>query len=298
MMIKWLRKDTFFAFMLRNSIARYTRHSVARTGGQLAYFFVLAIFPFIMSVNALIGVLHIQESSIYEWLTPFLPAQVVEIIASYSTYLQQLPSTTLVWFGLVLGLFSAYAAVVSLMEAINKAYHIRKQRNIIGNFLLSVAFMLLLCIIIPLTITLMMLGQEFMGWVNVKLGFELISVRVWNLLRLGTILTCLIGVLALMYYVIPNKKLRFAAILPGTAFSVICWFFLTYFFSVYVQHSTRISIVYGSIGAIIILMMWLYFIGIILVLGAELNAMIEDYQMHRKKRNAILSSANTSKNND
>lgn len=298
MMIKWLRKDTFFAFMLRSSIARYTRHSVARTGGQLAYFFVLAIFPFIMSVNALIGVLHIQESSIHEWLTPFLPAQVVEIIASYSTYLQQLPSTTLVWFGLVLGLFSAYAAVVSLMEAINKAYHIRKQRNIIGNFLLSVAFMLLLCIIIPLTITLMMLGQEFMGWVNVKLGFELISVRVWNLLRLGTILTCLIGVLALMYYVIPNKKLRFVTILPGTAFSVICWFFLTYFFSVYVQHSTRISIVYGSIGAIIILMMWLYFIGIILVLGAELNAMIEDYQMHRKKRNAILSSADTSKNNN
>lgn len=298
MMIKWLRKDTFFTFMLRNSIERYTHHSVARTGGQLAYFCVLAIFPFIMSVNALIGVLHIPESAIHEWLAPFLPTQVVEIIASYSTYLQQLPSTTLVWFGLVLGLFSVSAAVVSLMEAINKAYHIRKQRNIIGNFLLSISFMLLLCIIIPLTITLMMLGQEFMGWINVKLGFELISVRVWNLLRLGTILTCLTGVLALMYYVIPNKKLRFVSILPGTAFSVICWFFLTYFFSVYVQHSTRISIVYGSIGAIIILMMWLYFIGIILVLGAELNAMIEDYQTHRKKRRAMSASADASANNN
>ena len=295
-MMNWLRKDTFWSFMVRNSIERYSRHSIAQAGGQLAYFFVLAIFPFIMSVNALIGVLHIPEASIYEWLTPFLPTQIVDILASYSTYLQQLPNTSLRWFGLVLGLFSASAAVTSLIDAINKAYHIRKQRNFIQNFIISISLMLLLCIIIPLTIVLMTLGQEFMGWVNVKLGFEFIPVRLWNLLRLGIILASLVSVLALMYYVIPNKKLRIVSILPGTVFSVICWFALTYIFSIYVQHSTRISIVYGSIGAIIILMMWLYLIGIILVVGAELNAMIDDYREHKRKRTYQTALSNKQEN--
>ncbi len=295
-MMKWLRKDTFGAFILRNSIRRYTKHSIAQTGGQLAYFFVLSIFPFIMFVNALIGVLHIPESSIYEWLTPFLPIQVVDIVASYSTYLQQLPHTSLLWFGLVIGLFSASAAVMSLIDAINKAYRIRKQRNIIHNFIISVSFMLLLGITIPLTIVLMSLGREFMGWVNIKLGIEFIPVRLWNLLRLGFILLNLLGVVALIYYVIPNKKLRFVSILPGTVLSVLSCFILSYFFSIYVQHSTRISIIYGSIGAIIILMMWLYFIGIILLLGAELNAMIDDYQEHKRKRHAERQLSDTSEN--
>lgn len=208
----------------------------------------------------------------------------VDIVASYSTYVQQLPHTSLLWFGLVIGLFSASAAVMSLIDAINKAYHIRKQRNIIHNFIISISFMVLLGLTIPLTIILMSLGKEFMGWVNVKLGVEFIPVRLWNLLRLGFVLLNLLGVVALIYYVIPNKKLRFVSILPGTVLSVLSCFVLTYFFSIYVQHSTRLSIVYGSIGTIIILMMWLYFLGIILLLGAELNAMIDDYQEHQRKR--------------
>lgn len=283
-MMKWLQKDSFLPFLIRNSIDRYTRHSIAQTGGQLAYFFVLSIFPYIMFVNALIGVLHIPEESVYEWLTPFLPIQIVNIIAFYLSYLQQMPVSNLLWFGLVIGLFSASAAVNSLIDAINKAYRIRKQRSFIHNILLSVSFMLLLGISIPITIILMTLGREFMGWLNVKLGFEFIPVWLWNLLRLSVVLLILLSVVALIYYVIPNKKLHFVSILPGTVLSVICWFILTFFFSIYVQHSTRLSIIYGSISAIIILMMWLYFIGIILLLGAELNAIIDDYRLHRLSR--------------
>ena len=90
------------------------------------------------------------------------------------------------------------------------------------------------------------------------------------------VLLDLFVMLAFMYYFVPNRKMKWRNVLPGTVFSVVGWIILTLGFSFYINHFGRYSLIYGSLGAIIVLMLWLYLVGILLVLGGELNDIVEE----------------------
>lgn len=272
--------DNRLLYVGKSLINRFLCHDIAQTGGQLAYFFLLSVFPFMIFLNALIGSFNFSETEIVDTLSSFLPQEVIRVINTYIQYISDSQHTGMLPVGLIVTLFSASRAVRSLNYAINKAYRVDRPRGFIGDFFLSVVLTFGIELTIILSLLLLTIGKNMMAWLSARFEFLLIPLAVLDNLRWVIVLADLFVVLAFMYYFVPNRKMRWRNVLPGTVFSVIGWIVLTLGFSFYINHFGRYSLIYGSLGAIIVLMLWLYLVGILLVLGGELNDIIEELRAH------------------
>ncbi len=267
--------DSKLLSILKSMLNRFLAHNISQIGGQLAYFFLLSIFPFAIFLNALIGTLHFSAAEIEATFASFLPKEVISIVTTYIEYISQQNHTSLLSVGLLVTLFSASRAIRSLDYAINKAYDIERQRGFFGTVILSILLTVGIGVTLILSLVLLSLGENIMIWLSARFPSLLIPLLLLEHLRWIIVLLDLFIVLACMYYFVPNRKMRWRSVLPGTVFSVAGWILLTMGFSLYLNHFANYSLVYGSLGAIIILMVWLYLIGILLVLGGELNCIIE-----------------------
>ena len=272
--------DNRLVYVLKSLIGRFISHNISQTGGQLAYFFLLSAFPLAIFLNALIGSFYISEAEIVDALSPFLPQETLSLINTYIQYITQNQHVSLLSIGLFVTLFSASRAIRSLIFAINKAYDVEKTRGFFGDFFLSVILTVGIGVTLILSLLLLTVGKNLMIWISGKFDFLLIPLAILDNLRWVIVLLDLFVVLAFMYYFVPNRKMKWRNVIPGTVFSVVGWILLTLGFSYYINHFGRYSLIYGSLGAVIVLMLWLYFVGILLVLGGELNDIIEKLKFH------------------
>lgn len=268
--------DNKLVYVLKSLIGRFLSHNISQTGGQLAFFFLLSVFPFAIFLNALIGSFNFSEAEIVDTLSAFLPQEIVGVINTYVQYISENQHVSLLSIGLIVTLFSASRAIRSLNYAINKAYRVDKPRGMIGDFFLSVVLTFGIGVAIILSLLLLTIGKNMMAWLSARFDFLLIPLAVLDNLRWVIVLLDLFIMLAFMYYFVPNRKMKWRNVLPGTIFSVVGWITLTLGFSFYINHFGRYSLIYGSLGAIIVLMLWLYLVGILLVLGGELNDIVEE----------------------
>ncbi len=267
--------DGTLVVVIKSMINRFLDHRISQIGGQLAYFFMLSVFPFVIFFNALIGSFRFSEAEIQSTLSSFLPREAISVIIAYVEYISQARHAGLASASLLVTLFSVSRAIRSLNYAINQAYGIKKMRGWLSNFILSALLTLGIGATILISLVLLTVGENAMLWLSANSSFLMIPVRILEYLRWLIVLFDLFVVLAFMYYFVPNRKMKWRNVLPGTLFSVAGWIGLTMVFSFYINHFGRYSLLYGSLGAIIILMLWLYFIGILLVLGGELNHILE-----------------------
>ncbi|MBR3848300.1 MAG: YihY/virulence factor BrkB family protein [Oscillospiraceae bacterium] len=269
------------AFITKKMWRRFIDHKIAYTGGQLAYFFILSIFPFLIFFNAVVASLDIPPNSVISFLDPIFPEQIVSLIASYIEYISSKSSVTLLSFGIVLALFSASKSVRSLIYSFDLAYGIKKPRNFFVNTLFSMLYIFLFAVLLVLCIIIVALGNDFitetLSEIVVPFDFlDLISFLKWILM--SAVLFC---ILSLVYKFIPSVRVKFLDTIPGTLFSLAAFLVLTSLFSFYVNVLMSSISLYGSLSAIILLMFWMYFAGIILVMGAELNKLISDIKRIR-----------------
>ena len=268
--------DNKLIYVIKSLIGRFLCHNISQTGGQLAYFFLLSVFPFAIFLNALVGSFNFSEAEIVDTLSSFLPQEIIGVINTYIQYISENQHLSLLSIGLIVTLFSASRAIRSLNYAINKAYRVDKPRGFIGDFFLSVILTFGIGVTIILSLLLLTIGKNMMVWLSARFEFLLIPLAVLDNLRWVIVLLDLFVMLAFMYYFVPNRKMKWRNVLPGTVFSVVGWIILTLGFSFYINHFGRYSLIYGSLGAIIVLMLWLYLVGILLVLGGELNDIVEE----------------------
>jgi len=269
------------AFITKKLWRRFLDHQIAYTGGQLAYFFILSIFPFFIFFNAVVASLDIPPSAAITFFEPFFPEQIVSLIASYIEYISSGSTVTLLSFGIILALFSASKSVRSLIHAFDLAYGVKKPRNFLVNTLFSMLYIFLFAILFVACIIIVALGNDFitetLSGIVIPFAFlDLISFLRWILM--SAVLFC---VLSLVYKFIPSVHVRFSDTIPGTIFSMVAFLVLTSLFSFYVNNLMSSLSLYGSLSAIILLMFWLYFAGIIILLGAELNKIVSDIKRIR-----------------
>lgn len=122
---------------------------------------------------------------------------------------------------------------------------------------------------------LMVLGPQVMGWIAAQIGLEEFIVTVWTIARWPVIVFLLMVAVALIYYVMPDVKQEFRFITPGSVLAVVVWIIASLGFAFYVKTFADYNAMYGSIGAIIVLLLYFYISAAVLLLGAEMNAVIE-----------------------
>lgn len=264
---------------VRDMVQTYGRLGVSRAAASLAYFLILTLFPLLVCVNFFIGLLELDPEAVFSALDPLLPRESLSIILEYLTYVSGIPqsqSTPLLLASLFTILLSASAGLRTLLKTMDELYQIRHVSSL-RRVAVSVILSLLFLLTIYLSIVVIFTGDWFFQVLEERLPpplAELIPLRLlsqlWGWLRYLLLFFCvLLLVLAVYRMGTPpplrreKKVLRLTALLSAGAL-VAC----SVLFSWFIGMSSRYSLVYGSLASLIILLVWLYFCGNILLAGA------------------------------
>lgn len=260
--------------ILKELIRRYDRHRIHLISGTLAFFFLLALFPLLIFLNALLGTFDLQLLDLIQSMEDLIPQSALDILAGYVTSISS-TSTGLISFSLLATLYSASIAVTSLIHSIHTAYNQQSHRHFVTTKLWSIFFTFLLGIALASSLILPILGKNFLLFVSNYIPLSQGVIELWANLRWLLTASIITATLALLYKVIPYKPYKKQSIWPGAVFSLIGWMVVSLLFSIYVNNYANYSIVYGPLGAVIALMIWLFITGMIIILGAELNSILD-----------------------
>jgi membrane protein len=243
----------------------------------LSYQVFFSLFPFFFFLLALLGALNIPD--FLDWLIEqaqaVLPGQVTGMVEQTVEQIRgQAQSSGLLSFWIVITLWSASAAVRTIMHALNVAYDIAEERPAWKRYLLSILYTILLAILIIAAVGLMLIGPEIAEWLAQQIGLGSVFVVLWAWLRIPAAILLLTIVLALVYYLFPNVDQPFRLITPGAVLAVIVWLAASFGFSFYVNNFASYGAIYGSLGTVIVLLVYLYITATVMLFGAEVNEQI------------------------
>lgn len=292
-MPKWFRSVTRSRpgqFVTRTA-ERYLLHSVGQEAAALAYFLLFTIFPLAIFLSSLLGLLELDISHIVHGLRTLLPGSVVDLVESYLGYVSGTSSRAMLWFGLVFTVYFPMRAADCLMDAVRKAYQLPRPKNQFFYTAKVLMYTVFLLVTIALTLSLATVGRaalEFAGrFVVVPDAF----IELWEDLRfliLGGVMFAAVG---LLYAAAQDSVQPAGNIVPGALAALVGWMVVSAAFSYYVEHFAQYTVIYGALGAVIVLMMWLNLTAIMLVMGAEVNGVLisireERVPKFRKKHSA------------
>ena len=266
-------------------IRRYYLHDVARDSAALTYYLLFAIFPLLIFVSTLLGVLELDIASITAVLAPILPSDVVDIIRTYLEYVAANQSRQLLWFSLIFSIWFPMRSTGCLMHSLRKAFGRSAPENILLGQLRTLLFTIWMIFVIGLTLALVVVGRRALYFLSGFLPLSETFISVWGYLRfiiLGLVMAISLGIL---YQLALGQRRPLREVLPGVGSSLAAWLLLSMAFSYYVENMARYAQLYGSIATIVVVLLWLYMSGQVLILGAELSASL----IHRKKHAALSS---------
>jgi membrane protein len=244
---------------------------------QLAYYFIFAVFPFLLFLATLLGYLPIPNllDRIMASLAALLPGEAVTLLQDNVRHLVTDQKGGLLSFGILTALWASSSAVVAIMDALNRAYDVEEGRpfwKVRGSaILLTVG----LSLFIMLSMVLLIFGPQLGRWIAALVGLGNAFAVAWNILRWPVIVGLLVVAMAIIYYVAPDVEQQWKWITPGAVFAVLVTIVVSVGFSLYVNSFGSYNKTYGSIGAVIVFLTWLYLTGFVILVGGEINAEIE-----------------------
>jgi membrane protein len=257
---------------LARSIKKFSNDDMAVYAAALSYQLLFSIFPFMIFLLALLGLLNITE--LFDWLLKqaqtMLPGRASELVNNIVEEIRSGAGGALS-FGVVVGLWSASSAVRMTMHALNVAYEV-EDPAVWKKFPLSILYTVLLAVLVIAAAALMLIGPRLAAWVAKLVGLGDVFTTVWTWARIPVGVMLLVLVAALIYYLFPNTGQPFQLITPGAILAVIVWVVASLGFSWYVANFASYNSVYGSLAGVIVLLLYFFISAAILLLGAELNS--------------------------
>lgn len=255
---------------------RYFSDGVARASAQLAYYLFFSIFPILILVNDIISRFNIDIIQIIQRFENLFPPQMIEILVDYLEYLGRIDAPYVFGVALLATLYAMTRSFNSLLTSVRQAYRIKKAGII--NYLTAAIMSAALLLMFFLLSMALMGGELVLLKLNQYIHMSPAVISFLRLLKFVLLPGVVFLFLSAFYYIVPSRRygLRFA--FPGALFGVAGLTVVTYIFSYYVSHFSNYSILYGSIAAVMILMIWLHLVSTILILGGELNDVI--IEMH------------------
>lgn len=274
---KFLSEKT--VIFINQFIFRMKDDNVTAIGAQLSYYLVLSIFPFLIFFLNILSFTPLVREDVLQSIIIVLPLETQKIITSLVMETVQTSSETLLSLSAITGIWAASKGIMALIRAINKAYDVEETRSYIELRLLAVFFTLALLILLTIVL-LTIVFSEFLGNQLFNfLGLTLNFIFFWEYFRILISVGSMILIFALFFRFSPSirngKQLSFRKSLPGAVFSSVGWIITSSFFSYYVNNFANYSKTYGSLGGMIVLLIWLYISSIIIVMGGEINATLE-----------------------
>jgi membrane protein len=268
--VKPLPKNRFWrgAYLM---VRRFLNHNVSIQSAALAFYLLFTIFPLLIFLNSLLGLLHLDILSILEGVFEFLPVSVVGFIRKYLSYVSRSPSVRMMLFGLFFSIYFPMRATNTLMRAVRTAYHLGPPRGAFRHMLKTLLYTVLLIVTIVLTLTLLTVGNLVLSYAIDHFGLPVGTARLWERLRFPAMALLMYFALYLLYAMTQDRRQPLRNVYPGVLAALLGWMIASLIYSFYVEHIAAYSMLYGSIGTAIGLLVWLYLTATVLIMGAEFN---------------------------
>ena len=250
---------------------------------ELSYYFLLALVPAIVCVVALASFLPPQTiQDTIESLRRFAPGDVVDIVRDQLTALANRSNQGIFTFGLLFALWSSSAAMVSVTSALNRAYDIEEARPWWKVRLTAILLTLGVAIFVVVAFGLVLIGPTVADYLARSLGFGALFTTLWDVLRWPFAFALMTLGLGLIYYFGPDAEQDWEWVTPGAVVGTALWLIASVGFKIYVTRFGTYNETYGSLGGVMVLMLWFYISGLAILIGAEMNAEIEHASPHGK----------------
>jgi membrane protein len=263
--------------LLRDFFSSIGRNQTFDLAAQLAYWALLALFPFAIFLLTVIGYLPLQgiDQEIMAAVFRVMPGDAAQLFDNTLHEVVGRQRGGLLVVALLGGLWSASGGVSALISALNRAYEVKETRKLWKVKLEALAITLMGVVLSVVAVTAMMIGPEIVykiwNWFGLGGAFHLL----WGYLRWPLMVFSLMILLAVIYWALPNVKHRFRLLSLGSVLAVLAWVLVSMGFNAYVAHFHAYARTYGTLGAAIVLITWLYMSGLLVILGGEINAAYE-----------------------
>ncbi len=261
---------------------QFSKDNTSGMGAQLAYYFLLAIFPLLIFLLTLVPLFQIDQQMITQFIQDYAPSDIAGMLEGVISDVMQNSNGGLLSVGLLVTLWSASNGMTALMNAFNVAYDVEDNRNFVVAKLLSIVFTIILAVSVLLTFVLIVFGEQIGNLMFGVIGLDQQFQVIWNWVRSLLPVLLVFIVFVVIYTTAPNIKLQVKAVIPGAIFTTIAFLVASWGFSFYISNFGNYSATYGSIAGVIILILWLYITGVIIILGAQINAILHKRAMRKQ----------------
>lgn len=254
---------------------------VSAFAAQAALFVIMSFVPFLILLLTLIKYTPLTEEVLLQFVTNFAPDAFKASLSSIIGQLYTGADTPLFLISIISILWTAGKGCNALIEGLNSVFDIKERRNGFVLRLYSILYTVIFVVIIVVCLIIYILGNQILNFITKHVPFvtniieALLNIRVLLSVGLFTIF------FTFLYVAIPSRHTKIRRQLPGALFSAVGWTGFSYFFSLYVNYSHNITLLYGSLAMIVCAMLWLYVCMFIFLLGAEINLYIEQWTMGR-----------------
>jgi len=256
---------------------------------QIAFYTMLGLFPFLIFLLSLVSTFPLGDSLrplMLEALSDQMPKESAEYVAGI--VLEQLPQYNqgLLSIGLLASLWGASMAVGALITTINRAYNIRPKRHMATQKVMSIILVLLLSGMWLMSMTIILVGPGITQNIFEFMGIASETNTFWTSMRLPMAFMLNLTALTILYYFAPEARQRVLSIMPGAITATLLWLLASSVFRIFLRNFGTYNKTYGSLAALIILMVWLWISGLVFLLGAEINSLMkrDDEETHERVR--------------
>ncbi len=248
----------------------------------LAFYFMLSIFPLLIFIISVVPYLPLDIEQIYTFVHDYAPPELADLFTVTVLEVIAEPKGGLLSFGILATLWTASNGINALIRALNRAHNIDETRSFVRIRLMSIFLTLGVVTVFFVTLLLPVFGNVIISGIDQL--FQLSDQLYTYLNRLRWVIGVVIMtvVLMLLYMIAPNRSLGFRDVLYGALLATIGWQIISFGFSVYIANFNNYTATYGSLGGVIILMLWFYLSGLILVVGGEINATLYNVRMLKR----------------
>lgn len=252
------------------------RNHTLAFAAALSYYFVMAFFPALIGLAAIIAYLPIANlfNTMVGTLSRVMPPESMGLVRKIVAEIITPNRGALLSFGLLGTLWSASGGFANMIEALNVAYDIPETRPMWKTRLLAIELTFEVGTLILFAFSVMIVGPRFGEYMASHMGFSWAFAMAWPYLRYVIAIAFVVLAVEGLYFIGPNLKQRFRDTLPGAVLAVLGWILLSALLSLYVHHVANLNKTYGVLGGGIALMLWMYWSSFAVLMGAELNSEI------------------------
>lgn len=277
-------------------VRRANGDHVSAYAAQAAYFLIMSFIPFILFLTTLIRYTPLSYNVVRDAIIGFVPGNLQTFVLSIVVEVYK-RSTAIVPLSALMALWASGKGMQAITNGLNTIYHVKETRNWLMTRIYSVFYMLLFVLAIIVTLLVLVLGNRIQ--VAAQRTIPILGRLLAKVIGARTLLVfaVLFAVFLVLYKVLPNRKATFKSQLPGAFMIAVAWMIFSYGFSLYFEFFPNFGNMYGSLTALIMVMLWLYVCMNLLLYGAEINACFEnEFRKAQRSVKTLLAKKENEKN--